>query len=125
MTASMTPERLSTLIGVLVAILATLPRYWFGAVDQGRLSLILIAFAVVAIVAGVAWRLLTQPARKRLPGLLARLSLNLVLGCLLVAIWQWFERGGVVPLLLLSHGATFGLLIHALTVGWRRRGDDR
>ncbi|GHA85800.1 hypothetical protein [Modicisalibacter luteus] len=121
MTTTMTPERLSTLIGVLAAIAATLPRYVYGAVDQGRLLLILMAFAVVAVVAGIAWRMLAQPARQRLPGLLGRLVINLVLGCLLVVIWQWFERGVVAPLLLLSHGTTFGLLIHAVTVGWRRR----
>ena len=123
MTATMTPERLSTLIGVLAAIAATLPRYMYGAVDQGRLLLILMAFAVVAIVAGIAWRMLIPSARKRLPGLLARLGFNLLLGCVLVAVWQWFDHGGVMLLLLLSHGATFGLLIHAVTVGWRRPGN--
>lgn len=121
MTTSMTPERLSTLIGVLMAIAATLPRYVYGAVDQGRLVLILMAFGVVAIVAGIAWRLLARSARQRLPGLLARLLINVLLGCLLVTLWQWYEHGTIAPLLLLSHGATFGLLIHALTVGWRRR----
>ena len=122
MTASMTPERLSIMVGVLAAIAATLPRYVAGA-DQGRLVLILLAFAAVAIVAAVSWRMLAQPARRRLPGLLARLTIMLPLGCLLVALWQWVDQGRVAPLLLLSHGVTLGLLLHALTVGWRRRAD--
>lgn len=56
MAASMTPERLSIMIGVLAVIGATLPRYIVGGY-QGRLTLILMAFAVVLIVAMASWRL--------------------------------------------------------------------
>lgn len=120
MAASMTPERLSIMVGVLAVIVATLPRYITGG-DQGRLTLILLAFAVVAIVAVASWRMLTHRARRRVPGLLGRLVLMLLLGGVLIALWQVFSGGLSSLWLLLSHGATLGLLLHALTVGWQRR----
>lgn len=120
MAASMTPERLSIMIGVLAVIAATLPRYIVGG-DQGRLMLILLGFGAIAIVAAAAWRMLTHEARRRLPGLLGRLMAMLSLGCVVVALWQWFDKGWLAPLLLLSHGVTLGLLLHAIAVGWRRK----
>lgn len=115
---SVTPERLSIMVGVLAAIAATLPRYMAGG-HQGRLTLILIAFVVILIVAGVSWRMLAPQAQRRLNGLLGRLLIMLLLGGVLIALWQFF-MGGLNPLLMLSHGATLGLLLHALTVGWQR-----
>nr|WP_299240949.1 hypothetical protein [uncultured Halomonas sp.] len=119
MMTTMTPERLSVMVGVLVAILATLPRYLaYG--NQGRLILILIAFAAIAVVAVFAWRMLSVEARRRVPGLLGRLALMVLLGLLLVALWQVFTSG-LNERLLLSHGATLGLLIHALGMGLQQR----
>lgn len=119
MAVTTTPERLSVMAGVLAAIAATLPRY-MAADDQGRLTLILMAFVVVMLVAVVSWRTLAHQARRRVPGLLGRLLIMLLLGGGLMALWQAW-RGDVDPLLLLSHGATLGLLLHALTIGWQRR----
>lgn len=117
--STMTPERLSVMVGVLAAMLATLPRYVVVG-DQNRLWLILFAFIVVAAVVVISARMLPERGRRRLPGLLGRLLVMLPLGCVIVALWQWFEQGMLLPLLLLSHGVTVGLLLHALTVGWRR-----
>nr|WP_298372468.1 hypothetical protein [uncultured Halomonas sp.] len=119
MTTAMTPERLSVMVGVLLAILATLPRYLVNG-NQGRLTLILIAFAAIAVVAVFAWRMLTVEARRRVPRLLGRLAVMVLLGILLVALWQVFTSG-LNELLLLSHGATLGLLIHALGMGMQQR----
>lgn len=119
MAATMTPERLSIMTGVLVAIAATLPRYIVEG-HRGQLLLIALAFVAVAAVAMAAWRMLGHAARRRLPALLTRLLAMLLLGGVLVAVWQWFQ-GGIDGLLLLSHGATVGLLLHAVLVGWRRR----
>ena len=119
MAVSATPERLSVMTGVLAAILATVPRYVVNG-NQGRLILILLAFAAVATVTGLSWRLLSREARRRFPGLLARLVAMLLLGIGLVALWQLFTNG-LDGLLLLSHGATLGLLLHALAMGMRQR----
>lgn len=118
MAASMTPERLSIMVGVLAAIVATLPRYIAGGY-QGQLVLIVLAFVAVTVVSVAAWRMLSQASRRRLPALLARLLGMLLLGAVVVALWQLIQ-GGIDGLLLLSHGATVGLLLHALLMGWRR-----
>ncbi len=119
MAATMTPERLSIMAGVLVAIAATVPRYVVGGY-QGQLVLILMAFVAVATVAAAAWRMLDHGARRRLPALLNRLLAMLLLGGGAVALWQ-LGRGRFDGLLWLSHGATLGLLLHAVVLGWRRR----
>lgn len=108
------------MIGVIAAIVATTPRYIHGG-HQGRLVLILVACLAVIIVAFASWRMLRREARRRLPPLLARLLGMLLLGGLLTAFWQIFHDD-FNGLLLLSHGATLGLLMHALWVGWRRHG---
>lgn len=118
-TESITVERLSVMIGVIATIAATVPRYIRGE-HEGRLVLILVACLVVAIVALASWRMLRREARRRLPALLGRLLIMFLLGGLLTALWQMLHDG-LDGLLLLSHGATLGLLIHALLVGWRPR----
>ncbi|WP_224417213.1 MULTISPECIES: hypothetical protein [unclassified Modicisalibacter] len=117
----MTPERVSVMVGVAIALLATLPRYLHAAGQSDRLWLLTGALVVVLVGALLSWRVLEAPARRRLPGLLTSLALRLVLGLALVAIWQW-SQGGVDRLMVLSHGTALGLLGHALLVGWRRRG---
>lgn len=114
-----TPERLSIMAGVLAVISATVPRYMADG-HQERLILILMTFGVVMIAAVVIWRTLAPEARRQVPGLLGRLLIMLMLGGGLMAFWQAF-RGDVEPLLLLSHGTTLGLGLHALTLGWQRR----
>lgn len=116
----MTPERVSVMAGVAIALLATLPRYLHVAGQSDRVWLLTGALVVVLVVALLSWRLLEVSARRRLPGLLVSLVLRLVLGLALVAIWQW-SQGGIDRLMVLSHGTALGLLGHALLVGWRRR----
>ena len=92
MGATSSPERLSLLVGLAVMMAATLPRYLIGG-HQTRL--ILLAFAIVAVL-GVAlaqWRLLAAEARARLPALLRRLVVFLVVGLVAMAVWQGLVAG--------------------------------
>ncbi|MFG6136969.1 hypothetical protein [Halomonas sp. B23F22_10] len=118
MGATSSPERLSLLVGLAVMMAATLPRYLIGG-HQTRL--ILLAFAIVAVL-GVAlaqWRLLAAEARARLPALLRRLVVFLVVGLVAMAAWQGLVAGWSGWALLASHGTTLGLLLHALGI-WLR-----
>lgn len=108
-----TPERLSLLLGLGVLMLAAVPRYLAGG-HETRLSLLLMALAVVAVVALLQWRLLTTEARRRLPALLRRLALCLGVGLIGMGLWQGLVSGTLVWVLWLSYGATLGLLLHAL-----------
>lgn len=113
MGATPTPERLSLLLGLLALMLASLPRYLLAG-HQTRLTLLLIAVAVVAAVALTHWRLLGVASRARLPGLLRRLLACLALGAVVMAGWQGLVAGWQGWPVLASHGATLGLLLHAL-----------
>jgi len=116
----MTPERVSVLVGVVVAMLANLPRYLTAPGQSERAMLLGVALGVVAIVALLSWRLLDAAARQRLPGLFRRLGVALAVGLVAVALLQW-SQGGIERWLWLSHGTTLGLLGYAILVGWRRR----
>lgn len=116
----MTPERVSVLVGVVVAMLANLPRYLTAPGQSERAMLLGVALGVVAIVALLSWRLLDASSRQRLPGLFRRLGVALAAGLIAVAVLQW-SQGGLQRWLWLSHGTTLGLLGYAILVGWRRR----
>lgn len=117
MGAQPTPERLSLMLGLAVLMLATVPRYLAG--DHGsRLNLILIALAVVSIVIVMHWRLLDAVARRRLPGLIGRLGLSLVAGLAGMGLWHALFTDWISWQLLIAHGATLGLLLHALWLWW-------
>ncbi|WP_027947480.1 hypothetical protein [Litchfieldella anticariensis] len=117
------PERLSAMLGLLVVILATLPRY----VDQGldtRLSLIGMAFVVVSIIAVVHWRMLAPAARARLLPLLRRLGLAVIVGMAVMAAWHaFFSPTWVRWQVLLAQGTTTGLLLHVLGMWWNPVSD--
>lgn len=113
MGATPTAGRLSLLLGLGVLMLATLPRYLAGG-HETRLSLMLISLAVVAVVIVVQWRLLSREARSRLPALLRRLGLFLVTGLVVMTAWHTLTSDFFGWELLASHGATLGLLLHAL-----------
>lgn len=118
MNGTPTAERLSLLLGLIVLMLATVPRYLAG--DYGnRLSLILLALAVVAAVAVLNWRLLPAGERGRLPPLLARFGIALVAGLALMGGWHALFTAWISWQLLLAHGATLGLLLHAVWLWWR------
>lgn len=100
-------------------MLATLPRYVAGGHDT-RLVLMLGGVVAIAAVMGVQWRWLSQAGRKRLSGLLRRLAAVLALGVVLAL--SWYAAVGAAQgwaALGLSHGATLGLLLYAVTL-WRR-----
>ncbi|MBB3229991.1 hypothetical protein [Halomonas stenophila] len=118
MGASPTPERLSLLVGLAAVMLVSLPRYLMEG-QQSRLTLLGIALVVVSGVALAQWRLLAAEARGRLPVLLRRLVVCLVAGVLVTAGWQLLAAGWRGWALLVSHGATAGLLLHALGLWWK------
>lgn len=113
-----TAERFSLMLGLLVLMVATVPRYLAGGHDT-RLSLILMALVVVAVVTTLNWRLLVAEQRRRLPALLKRLGLCLVAGAVGMGLWHAVMSDWLSWQLLLAHGATLGLLLHALWL-WGR-----
>lgn len=113
-----TPERISLGAGLGLIMLATLPRYFLGG-HETRLTLVLMAIAAILVVTLIQWRLLPSADRKRLPGLLQRLMGLLVLGTALGFAWYVVTGTGNGWPLSLSHGATAGLLLFALSL-WHR-----
>lgn len=114
MTASQpTAERLSLLVGLAVLMLATLPRYVAGG-HATRLNLILVALVVVMVVAVVHWRMLAEASRRRLPELFKQLVICLGAGLAGMGAWHAVFTDWLSWQLLISHGATLGLLLHAL-----------
>ncbi len=111
------PERLSIMLGLLVLMLATLPRYLAGGHDD-RLTLILLALVVIAGVCAFHFRLLSSEARGHLPALMQRFGVCLGVGLVVMGIWHSLFSDWISWQVLLSHGATLGLLIHVL---WLRR----
>ncbi|MWJ28240.1 hypothetical protein GPM19_08470 [Halomonas sp. ZH2S] len=114
---SPTAGRLSVAFGLCVVMLATLPRYLAGG-HETRQTLILIALGVVALATFMQWRILPQEARARLPALLKRLVGMLVVGSLLMGLWHWLFTDWISWQVLLSHGATLGLLLHVVSLWW-------
>lgn len=113
----LTPERMSVALGLCIVMLATLPRYIAGGHETHQ-SLLLMAIIAVLVFVVIQWRLLTSKARQRLPILLRKLMLWLLVGTAVMTLWHsllsdWFSWE-----LLLSHGATLGLLMHTLNL-WR------
>ncbi|MBA2777315.1 hypothetical protein [Billgrantia kenyensis] len=118
MTATPTAERLSLIAGLLVLMLATVPRYLAGGHDN-RFNLIMLAIAVMAVVAVLNWRMLNASERARLPGLGKRLGISLLAGLVLMGGWHALFTAWISWQLLIAHGATLGLLMHALSLWWR------
>lgn len=113
MSAQPTPERLSLMFGLVLLMLATLPRYLVG--DHGnRFNLMLMALVVLCLVAVLQWRLLDSIGRSRLPRLLGRLGLCLLAGLVGMSAWHALFSDFVGWERWLSHGTTLGLLLHAL-----------
>lgn len=117
--APSSPERISVLLGICVVMVATLPRYMAGGYET-RQTLIILAFALVAFAAVVQWRLLAADARRKLPPLCKRLVSMLLLGMLLMAGWHALSTEWISWQVFTSHGATLGVLLHALSLWWSR-----
>ncbi|WP_431023284.1 hypothetical protein [Halomonas sp. H5] len=119
MRAAPNPERLSILLGLLAAMLGTLPRYLQGGHDS-HLLLLSLAAAMVAVVAVGHWRLMAAEARAELPGLLRRLAYGLGTGLALMTAWYALAASWVGWQQLLSHGLALGLLLHVMGLWWKR-----
>ncbi|QTF91180.1 hypothetical protein [Halomonas sp. BM-2019] len=115
MGAQPTPERLSLMLGLLLLMLSTIPRYLVGG-HASRLNLILIALLVVAGAAVVNWRMLEAEARLRLPHLMGRLGACMVAGLAGMGLYHALFTDFIGWELLIAHGATLGLLLHALSL---------
>lgn len=111
------PERISVAVGLCIVMLAVLPRYWAGG-HETRQTLIVIALVLVASVSFIQWRLLSTSARLKLPKLLKRLILMMVVGSVVMGVWHALFTDWLSWQVFISHGATLGLLIHALSLWW-------
>ncbi|MBS9402649.1 hypothetical protein KG088_03320 [Halomonas sp. TRM85114] len=118
MEARHTPERVSLLLGLGVLMLSILPRY-VAAGHQTRLTLILLALAVVGVVGLLQWWLLSTDDKSRLPRLLGRLALAMVGGLMAMGLWHLLFSDWISWQRLISHGATLGLLLYALSLWWQ------
>lgn len=103
------------MLGLVLLMLSTLPRYLVGGHDN-RFNLILIALVVVAGVAAAHWRLLEAEARARLPRLMGRLGLSMVVGLAGMGLYHVLFTDFIGWELLIAHGTTLGLLLHALSI---------
>ena len=117
--APSSPERISVAMGVCVIMLATLPRYMAGG-HETRQTLIVIAFALISVVAIVQWRLLSVASRRRLPKLLKRLAVMLLLGTATMGGWHALFTDWISWQVFISHGATLGVLLHTLSLWWAK-----
>lgn len=115
--APTSPERISVALGLCIVMLATLPRYMAGG-HETRQTLITFALALVTFAAIVQWRLLAVEARRRLPQLCKRLVVMLVLGMAVMGGWHALFTDWISWQVFISHGATLGVLLHAISLWW-------
>ncbi|MBF56986.1 hypothetical protein KF947_00170 [Halomonas sp. FeN2] len=115
--APTSPERISVALGLCIVMLATLPRYMAGG-HETRQTLIIFALALVAFVTVIQWRLLAAEARRRLPRLCMRLVVMLLLGMAIMGGWHALFTDWISWQVFISHGATLGVLLHAISLWW-------
>ncbi|UYF98464.1 MULTISPECIES: hypothetical protein [unclassified Halomonas] len=116
-------ERVGVAIGLCVLMLSVMPRYVAGGFDT-RLTLLLVAIVLVAGAAIANWRMLSKEERKRLPSLLKRLVLSLGLGTAAMGVWHLLMTDWLSWQQFISHAATCGLLLFAVSLGWQRKPSD-
>jgi len=117
---TLTATRWSTLLGLCVVMLISLPRYWLVH-DTARLSLLaILALAIVAALIGF-WRLMAPAERQRCPTAIKHLVGCLIVGMLLIFAWHWIDPATGHRAVIVSQGATLGLLLHVVIRLWRRR----
>ncbi|WP_157956760.1 hypothetical protein [Salinicola halimionae] len=117
---TLTATRWSTLLGLAMVMLLSLPRYWFLH-DTTRLTLLaILALAVVTALIGF-WRLMATTERQRCPAAFRHLAGCLIGGMALMAIWHWFDVAADHWSVIVSQGAALGLLLHVVIRIWRRR----
>lgn len=115
--APYSPQRISVALGLCIVMLAALPRYLAGG-HETRQTLIVIALVLVASAALVQWRMLSVAARQKLPSLLKRLVKMMLLGMVGMGMWHALFTEWISWQVFISHGATLGLLLHALSLWW-------
>jgi hypothetical protein len=115
--APISPERISVALGLCLVMVAVLPRYMVGG-HETRQTLIVIALVLVASAALVQWRMLSAEARKKLPMLIKRLAMMMLAGMVGMGIWHALFTDWISWQVFISHGATLGILMHALSLWW-------
>ncbi|MFG6666667.1 hypothetical protein ACGK9R_06125 [Halomonas sp. HNIBRBA4712] len=113
-------ERVSVAIGLCVLMLSVIPRYMAGGFET-RQTLLLVAIVLVAGAAIVNWRLLSPQERSRLPGLLKRLAIALLAGAAAMGVWHALMTAWISWQEFISHAATCGLLLFAVSLGWKQK----
>ncbi|AQU82515.1 MAG: hypothetical protein JJT87_19920 [Halomonas sp.] len=114
------PERISVAVGLCVVMLSALPRYMVGG-HETRQTLLLIALAFVAGAAVLQWRMLSVSARKSLPKLIKRLVAMMLAGALVMGGYHALFTDWISWQVFISHAATCGLLLHAVSLWWLRQ----
>ncbi|WP_280568903.1 hypothetical protein [Chromohalobacter sp. 296-RDG] len=109
------------MIGLLLVTLCSWPRYQLGGYDTHSGLLIMVATGL-AIVIIAYWRRMAAKQRHLLPARLQWLVMSFVAGGVIMAIWHYgLASTRVGWATVLSHGATAGLLLHAISIGWCAR----
>ncbi|MBY5969609.1 hypothetical protein [Halomonas denitrificans] len=114
------PARLSLMVGLMLVLALTLPRYQMAGLST-RETLVYIALGVLALASLFQWRLLDGAGRSRFLRMLFTL-----LGCMVVAlvamvIYKLVVGGVALGVITLSQGATAGLLLHAVVLVFSKR----
>lgn len=117
---ALTATRWSTLFGLWIVMLVSLPRYWF-MYDMTRLTLLGVLLVAVAVALFGLWRMMATPQRERCPGALKHLGGCLLAGWLLIGLWHWLDAAGDHWAIIVSQGAALGLLVHVVLRIWRQR----
>ncbi|MCB8890694.1 hypothetical protein [Vreelandella malpeensis] len=112
-------ERVSVTLGLCIVMISIVPRYLAGG-HQTHLTMLLIALAVVIGAALLQWRLLASTQRSALTALLKRLTIMMLAGAVMMGVWHALMTDWISWQRFISHAATCGLLLHAVTLGWRR-----
>ena len=110
--------RCSLLVGLLMLMLASAPRYYLDGHDT---HLIMLSFGGIAVaaLAFFHWWQLASEWRANLKALIRRLAALMIGGIVIMGLWHALFGAWSGWPLLLSHGATLGLLLHALGLWWK------
>lgn len=111
-------ERVSVALGLCVVMLASLPRFMADGYST-RQTLIIMAVVLVASAAIAQWRMLTSEGRRKLPRLCLRLALMMIVGAAIMGVWHALFTAWISWQVFISHAATCGLLIHAVSLWWK------
>ncbi|MAY71985.1 hypothetical protein [Halomonas litopenaei] len=114
------PARLSLMVGLMLVLALTLPRYQMAGLGT-RETLGYIVLGVLALASLFQWRLLDGAGRSRFLRMLFTLLGCMVVGLVVMAIYSTLVDGMALGLAVLSQGATAGLLLHAVVLVFSKR----